>query len=199
MTQLAIPQHSFELAKLHTITINQGFLVKLGIRFLNLLYQYLIREEIVIILIENGEVIGFVSCSTSSKGIMRNFILKYPVALWFLLTSIVQKPALIKPMLETYRAPGLSIENADKSEEIPVVELLSICVKPDCQSSGIGLDLLTALETELRERGVNRYKVIAGDKLVGANKFYLKNGFHLIKQISIHGKDLSNLYVKEIE
>jgi lipopolysaccharide/colanic/teichoic acid biosynthesis glycosyltransferase len=41
-------------------------------------------------------------------------------------------------------------------------------------------------------------KVIAGQKLAGASKFYRKNGFVLAKQIDIHGEDIPNVYVKEI-
>jgi hypothetical protein len=58
--------------------------------------------------------------------------------------------------------------------------------------------LVKALEEELKNRGITQYKVIAGHKLVGANKFYLKNGFNLATQITIHGNDVSNVYVKNI-
>ena len=69
---------------------------------------------------------------------------------------------------------------------------------PQAQQGGIGSKLLKALEEELIKRGFTRYKVIAGQKLEGANKFYRKNGFVLAKQISIHGNEVSNVYVKEI-
>jgi GNAT superfamily N-acetyltransferase len=71
-------------------------------------------------------------------------------------------------------------------------------VNPEAQKGGIGSKLLAAMENELKNRGITRYKVIAGEKLEGANKFYRKNGFVLTKMISIHGDEVSNLYVKEI-
>ena len=66
------------------------------------------------------------------------------------------------------------------------------------QKGGIGTNLLIALEKELIKRSILKYKVVAGEKLEGANKFYRKNGFVLAKQITIHGNDVLNVYVKEI-
>lgn len=43
-----------------------------------------------------------------------------------------------------------------------------------------------------------RNKVIAGQKLESADKFSRKNGFAMTKQITIHGNESSNLYVKEL-
>lgn len=74
-----------------------------------------------------------------------------------------------------------------------------ISVNPDCQASGIRTQLVNVLEAYLKENRVKAYKVVAGVELVGANKFYLKNGFVLAKQITKHGKSLSNVYVKELE
>jgi len=72
-------------------------------------------------------------------------------------------------------------------------------VSPDCQASGIGSQLVEALEGYLKENQIYSYKVIAGEELVGANRFYLKNGFKLAKQIQIHGNSVSNVYVKTLE
>jgi hypothetical protein len=57
---------------------------------------------------------------------------------------------------------------------------------------------MAALEQELTTRGIKSYKVITSQKLEGANKFYRKKGFLLAKQITIHGDEVSNVYVKEI-
>lgn len=193
-----IDKHFSDLASLHYFTINQGFLVKLGPKFLRILYKYLIKEEIVFVSIELGKVNGFVSCSLNSKGIIKRFIFKRPVALFHLLISILKNPKLLKSIIETYKAPSMSLAKNQSFKAIPEIELLSICVEPNTQGSGIGLKLLIALENELKIKGVDRYKVIAGDKLQIANNFYKKNGFKMVKQIRIHGNDLSNVYVKNI-
>lgn len=184
------------IALLHRQTINQGFLAKLGIPFLQSLYKFLIRKELVLAYCENNNTLGFVSCALSSKGIMKRFLRSSPVGIFQLLFALFKKPSLITPLWETFRAPSLS--NASTDEHIPETELLSICVSPQAQQGGIGGKLVNELEKELKNRKITRYKVIAGAKLNGANRFYIKNGFQLSKQITIHGKDLSNVYIKEI-
>jgi len=110
--------------------------------------------------------------------------------------AVLKHPGLLKSVLETWQAPSLS--NSEAGEKIPETELLSVCVSPGVQQGGIGTKLLDELEKALQKRGILKYKVIAGEKLVGANKFYLKNGFVKAKQITIHEEDVSNVYVKEI-
>jgi len=191
-------EDSFELAQLHQQTINEGFLSKLGVGFLQSLYSFLIKKEVVLIYKEGNKVLGFVSCALSSQGIMKRFLFSSLGGIFKLILAILKNPGLIKPLFETYRAPSLSESNSVAKTEIPETELLSISVSPLAQKGGIGTQLIHALEEELKIRGRLKYKVIAGEKLESANKFYCKNGFVLAKQITIHGNDISNVYVKEI-
>jgi len=184
------------IAQLHHQTINDGFLPKLGIPFLQSLYKFLIKKELVLAFRENKKILGFVSCAISSKGIMKRFLFSSPIGIIQLLIAIVRKPSLIIPLWETFRAPSLS--HSTNNEDIPETELLSICVSLETQQGGIGCRLINELGKELRNRKINRYKVIAGANLNGANRFYIKNGFKFSKQITIHGNDLSNVYIKEI-
>ena len=186
-----------QTAVLHHQTINEGFLPKLGPGFLTSLYHFLIKKEVVLVYKEDSQVLGFVSCALSSKGIMKRFLFSSPAGIFKLMLALLKNPKLISPLLETYRAPSLSQSNFSEAE-IPETELLSISVSPQAQKGGIGSKLLDALEAELKSRGIDKYKVIAGEKLVGANKFYIKNGFVLARQITIHGNDVSNVYVKTI-
>lgn len=190
--------HARQVAQLHIQTINQGFLPKLGISFLHSLYRFLIAKELVLVYKEEEKVLGFVSCALSSKGIMKRFLVSSPVGVLKIGWSVIKNPGLLKPLWETFRAPSLSGSENKNEPEIPETELLSISVSPEAQQGGIGSKLLAALEQELTTRGIDRYKVIAGQKLEGANKFYIKNGFALAKQITIHGDEVSNVYVKEV-
>jgi len=197
-TKISIAEstHARQLAQLHILTINQGFLSKLGNSFLKSLYRFLIAKELVLVYEENDNVLGFVSCAISSNGIMKRFLFSSPLGIFQLLFALVKKPSLFIPLWETFRAPALS--HSTTNEYIPKTELLSICVSPQAQQGGIGGKLVKELEKELRKRNITRYKVIAGAKLNGANRFYIKNGFQLSKQITIHGNDISNVYIKEI-
>lgn len=200
MIKEAQSQDSPQTALLHYQTINEGFLPKLGLGFLESLYIFLIRKELVMVYKEKNQVLGFVSCALSSKSIMKRFLFSSPAGIIKILFALLKKPVLVKPLFETFRAPEKSHTNNDSitNSQIPETELLSISVSPLAQKGGIGSQLVQALEEELSKKGIFRYKVIAGEKLQGANRFYKKNGFKLVKQIVIHGNDISNVYIKEI-
>lgn len=195
MIKLAQFADAQQIAILHQQTISKGFLTNLGLDFLQNLYFFLIKKELILTYKENDQVVGFVSCAISSKGIMKRFVITEPIVIAKLLVLIINNPKIVKQMLETFRAPSLS---KSKTCKVPDTELLSISVSPLSQQGGIGTQLLSALEFELKKRNITTYKVIAGEKLHGANKFYLKNGFKRFKQISIHSDDISNVYIKEI-
>jgi ribosomal protein S18 acetylase RimI-like enzyme len=193
-------KHSQEIASLHYRTLTGSFLAKLGIGFLKSLYTFLIKKEVVIVSVEGEVVNGFVSFSSNSAGMMKRFLVTCPVCVFKLLGILLTSPLLLKRFIETYNAPFKSkiTQSSAGKVMLPDAELLSISVDPDCQQSGIGSQLLTALEEELVKRGINKYKVIAGVSLDGANKFYNRNGFTMVSQVMIHGNELSNIYIKEI-
>ena len=187
------------VAQIHLSAIKTGFLSSLGIGFLKSLYEYLIKKEIVLVLRENSQVVGFVSCSLNSERVMKRFIL-YPAGVFSFLTSIMKKPSLLVAAFETLRIPHKNKSAGGKKPgpELPVIELLSIAVDTGIQQSGIGSSLLNELEKILRGKGVREYKVVAGANLTSANSFYQKNGFHLAAELTIHGKDISNVYYKSL-
>jgi len=186
------------LAILHYHTLTEGFLSRLGTGFLRSLYTFLIKHEIVLVYIEEGKVIGFVSCSVNTEGMMKRFLLKSPSGIGSILWNLFKNPMLIKSLFETFLAPSKSNNTERSGVQLPQTELLSISVDPKAQKNQIGTQLVETLEETLREKGIKEYKVVAGESLTGANKFYLKNGFVLASKIRIHGNSISNVYVKSI-
>jgi GNAT superfamily N-acetyltransferase len=198
MIRKSIAKDSPYIAALHYQNISQGFLSKLGIDFLQMLYIFLIQKELVLVYEKENKIIGFVSCAISSKSIMKRFLFSNPSGIIKILFAVIRNPKLVKPLFETYHAPSLSVSSGFEYKIMPETELLSVSVSKEVQKEGIGAQLLAGLEEELKKMEIKQYKVIAGEKLVGANKFYLKNGFALAKQICIHGKDNSNVYIKHL-
>lgn len=188
------------IAILHRQTLTSSFLAKLGSGFLSALYTFLIKNELVIVYIEKDLIKGFVSFSSTSAGMMKRFLFSCPVCVFKLIVKLISSPNLLKRFIETFLAPFKSKSTLSNTGTInlPVAELLSISVDPNSQQSGIGSQLLKALEEQIIIKGIRKYKVIAGVSLEGANKFYLRNGFTLVSQVMIHGNELSNIYVKEL-
>jgi ribosomal protein S18 acetylase RimI-like enzyme len=111
------------------------------------------------------------------------------------------RPSLLKSIYETYRSTHTVSRPSSAltpTAALPTVELLSIVVSSTTRQGGIGTRLLTAPETALQRKGIEHYKVVAGSKLIGANRFYRKNGFEKVAQVKIHGEEESNVYVKRV-
>lgn len=198
MIRPAIKSDVLSIAQLHRKTLTSSFLAKLGIGFLNSLYVFLIKKELVILYAEDENIKGFVSFSANSSGMMKRFLVTCPVCVFKLLGILLTSPLLLKRFFETFIAPFKSktTESSTGKVLLPDAELLSISVDPNSQQSGIGKQLLTALEEQLIKKGIRNYKVIAGVSLESANRFYLKNGFVLASQIKIHGEQQSKVYTK---
>jgi ribosomal protein S18 acetylase RimI-like enzyme len=197
----AIITDSPALAKLHSETLTASFLAGLGLDFLEKLYEFLIKKEKVWVYEEDHEIKGFISFSENSAGMMKRFLLECPGCIVLLASKTIIQPANLKRLMEIFLAPFKSrkLELANDSVYLPKGELLSISVKPNCQASGIGSQLIKALEDYLLLNHIPDYKVVAGEELIGANKFYKKNGFVLATQIKIHDKKISNVYAKYLE
>jgi ribosomal protein S18 acetylase RimI-like enzyme len=198
MIEEAKPTSAAQLASIHKKSISEGFLSTLNINFLTALYKYIITKELVIISTDENVINGFVSYSYKSQGIIKRFIFSHPYALFWLFVSFLRRPSIIKDIFETMKAPDKSKGKIDSDIEIPEGELLSIAVNNNCQKEGMGTHLLLKLEEVLSSKNIKLYKVVAGESLTGANKFYMKNGFRLAKKINIHGSSISNVYVKEL-
>jgi len=193
------------LANIHRSEINSGFLSSLHSMVLTQLYKHLSSTGTLIIATNNeNEIAGFISCVTSLKKFYISFICRKGIIIApFLLTEVFNADRF-KKIIEIALLPLKNDKNskpnhkskATSPEELP--ELLSIAVSKKFQKDGIGGLLLSSLEKELTLQNIKKYRVVAGESLVGANKFYLKNGFKLSEQIEIHENEFSNIYVKEI-
>ena len=165
------------IASIHINSLQKSFLSTLGPSFLTRLYLYLIEKEQVWVVEENDEIKGFLSFSMNSSRMMKRFLLHCPVCIMILSYKISTSISHVKHIWETFRIPS-KIENSNelKSESnLPSGELLSIAIKENVQTNGLGGMLLNKLEEYLLHLNISSYKVFAGDNLMIANQFYLKH------------------------
>lgn len=193
---LAHRNHASQIALLHDQGLDQSFLRKLGLPFLTSMYRFFIQHELVYVYLEEGQVKGFISASLSTEKVMRRFVTGSPTGIFHMMRAVFKQPSLLKSIYETYSSSHTT--HSSPMIALPSVELLSIVVSNEVRQGGVGSQLLAALEGELKHLDVKLYKVVAGDKLLGANRFYMKNGFEKVAQVTIHGDEVSNVYVKQL-
>jgi len=70
----ATEQESLQIAQLHKEFIPTGFLSQQSLNFLNALYLFLIRYEIVYVIKDNEKVVGFIAGSLNIDGLFKRFL-----------------------------------------------------------------------------------------------------------------------------
>lgn len=179
------------VSALHKEHINSGFLSSLGAPFLNILYRSLVDFEKGILLVaENeGKIIGFISGTVDTNVFYKYFLKRNFFRIAFVLLSKVFSINVIKKVLETAKYSKKDLEIS-----VPDAELLSMAVAENFQGKGIAKQLFEKLVNEFHDRNINEFKIIAGNQLDEANKFYQKIGCKKIGEIEVHKGNFSSVY-----
>lgn len=180
-----------QVAALHAANIDQGFLSTLGEGFLALVYQAIDDSPTSVLLVEerDGRVVGFVS-GTDGMGPIYRRLLRRPFSLGLSLLPSLVRPARVRRMLEILRYGG------DKPEAAswPRAELLSIAVSADVRGQGVAETLYRGLEAEFRARGVDEFRIVVGENLLPAHRFYQRMGAKPVGRIEVHAGEASIVY-----
>lgn len=180
------------VGRLHAAAINKGFLSKLGNRFLSAVYRGIAAdaESCVFVAASEGAVLGFCAYSRDVSAMYRRILRRRAFRLFFAALPRCLYPWVIKEIMETLRYPA-----KQQAKHLPPAEILSIGISEESRGTGVGRELLEKALRAARQDGIETIKVLAGEKLEGANRFYQRCGFTLADQIEQHGEKL-NVYVR---
>ncbi len=178
------------IAKIHKSEIKKGFLSTLPISFLEKFYLALINSNysFCIIAKENGQPAGFVSGITDMNKFYNYFLRKYFFYSLLLFLPKIVSFSFFKKVFETLIYPS-------KAKDLPKAELLTIAVDQKFQNKGVGSLMFNEFKGAMKKRDIKSFKVIVGEFLKPAIAFYEKNGFVFAKKVSVHGRDLSRVYI----
>ena len=182
------------VASLHRSGIMKGFLPSLGDKFLRLLYQAISRSDkgILILAIKNGQVIGFVSGAISLRPIYSLLLKENLFELIFILfPKFFYRHNLNKIVDLLLYSSRFCKEKADRS----AAELLSIIVDEKYRGQGIAQGLFEQLMFEFQKRKVAEFKIIVGESLTSAQRFYEKMGARKCRKIEVHKGEVSWEYI----
>ena len=182
------------IATLHKELLPTSFLGRLSGRFLDLLYTELLcsNNGIVIVGEEQGRIVGFITGTVNTSQFYKYFLKRN-----FLSAGLLLLPYIIKKDVSTRIFETFTYGKKATSASLPEAELLSMAVGETYQGRGVGQELFAHLVEEYRRRGVNCFKVVVGDTLERANKFYLKVGCRKRGEYEVHRGEKSNVYVFE--
>jgi len=186
-------EHAPDIARLHIMGIDTGFISSLGIDFVTALYEAIAqsKDSFGFVAEENGRVLGFVAFASNVKKLYKSVILKKGLKFSFLLAGKMFSLRRLKKVFETLFYP-----TRVKKMNLPKAELLSIVVAKEQQNKGIASAMIRKGFEGCVRRKIERIKVLVGVQKKSANRLYLKCGFELVGQIENHGV-LSNIYVAE--
>ena len=192
--RLAIKNDAGCIAEIHQKEIKKGFLSTLNKNFLTKIYSAIIesKDGFCVVAEESGAIIGFAAGATNLNKFYFYFLKKYFFQAVFLLLPQIFNLRKIKKILEV-------LFYSKKENGLPKAELLTIAVKNQFQGQGIAGQIFERFVFEMKKRGVDNFKVVVGEKLLPAIKFYEKSGFRFLRNTSIHGKELSRIYIYQIE
>jgi len=189
---LAEKNDALQLAQVHKTEISGGFLSSLHINFLKIFYLALIESKysFCVVAKENNKVIGFISGVFDMSKFYKYFLSHY-----FFQSFVILLPKIFssfKKILESFLYPK-------KEQSLPKAELLTIAIIKKFQGQGLGKLLLDVFLDQMKQRNITVFKVVVGEELINAIKFYEKNNFTFLKNISIHTNAPSRVYCYEIK
>jgi ribosomal protein S18 acetylase RimI-like enzyme len=185
-----------QVARLHIASLDQGFLSTLGSGFLAELYRSIDQcpQAVLIVKYQQGEVIGFVAGVTGPMSLIyRRMMLRFPLWAWRLF-PILFSPKRLGRMMEILRY----VKADNEQSNLPISELLSIALTPNCRGKGFADAMYGDLIKHFREMKVELFKIVVGDSLTQAHKFYQRMGAKVVAEIEVHHGVRSVVYVQVV-
>ena len=183
------------VAELHIASIDQGFLPSLGPAFLTLLYRAIDHCEGSILIVEHseGQIVGFIAGSSDIGEVYRELIRNW-ASLFVTLIPLIIQPRKLIGILEVLR------HNRSNKEKLglPKNELLSIAVAPKVRGTGVAERLYNALVYYFQEREVHSFRIVVGDSLTPAHRFYRRMGAKPNASVEVHPKKKSTVYIHQL-
>ncbi len=185
--------HIEKIAYLHRENIKTGFLSKLGLPFLTLLYYTMSNSAnaFCVVAIDNNKIVGFSSGAICISAFYKDFLKVHFLKASMILLPKVLNFRFLKKMIETLFYP------ARKKQNLPMTELLSIALDKNYRGKGIAEQLFGKIVEEFRSRDIKCFKVVVGSELIAARKFYEKMGGVFCTEIEVHNGKKSRVYVWE--
>ena len=185
----ATPQDAATLARLHSSHIGTGFLPRLGLRFMRVLYRALIawRDSVVLVADDGTGPVAYVAGVVDVGDFYRFFLRRYGLQ-----AALAALPRAVRP--QNLRRAWETFRYGQEHVDVPA-ELLALVVVPRARRRGLALRLGRHLIDALAEAGAEAVKVVVGADNLGAVAAYRAMGFSEAGRIEVHAGEESEVLV----
>jgi len=166
-------------AALHSQLISEGFLARLGPRFLDGLYGRIARSDGSFLLIAeaNGVIVGFIAGSVALRRLYRDFLFHDGVRAF--LSAPLRLVTAVPRVVETLR-------HGSGEQVMAGGELLAVAVDPRWRERHVGARLVQGFLREMARRDVSAAHVVVGTSNTAAIAMYERAGFTAARTFEMH-------------
>jgi ribosomal protein S18 acetylase RimI-like enzyme len=182
------------IAGIHKQEITHGFLSTLPIVFLQKLYEAIITSSggVCVVAKEKEEVVGFIAGTADIARLYRYFFLHYWFVSAVLLCNKLFQWRTVQKIWEVLRYPD------KKTGQLPQAELLTIALSAKFQGKGVAGHMFELFTNEMKQHNIRQFKVLVGEELPYALRFYEKSGFRFHGTATVHGTEASRIYLYDV-
>lgn len=182
-----------EIATIHYDALSYRSIIALyGKDFLAEVYKIIICSGtgFLVTAKDKDAIAGFVCGIIDNSKLMRKLARSWYTLIPKMFNALIKRPMLIIKTIEM-------LKYSTSFSKIHT-EMLSIAVKEQYRNNGIGFSLVSELEKEFLQRGIDTYQVTVHSEMVQSNNFYSKNQMQLNDKFFMLNTEW-NLWIKKIE
>jgi len=174
------------MARCHIKSFPARFMTEMGHHWLCALYRFFIRHKRSICRVAvdaDGKVIGLAAGGYPHirEEFLRSALFRYShLLLWKFLSKRLVRRVLLKELarkLQRKNAAALSKDISTPGAGIRSGNLLSICVLPECEGTGVGGELIQSFQLACKAEGYQRLTLSVDKENSRAAAFYEKHGW----------------------
>ena len=171
--------------KIHTDSLKNDMLPRLGIRIMLAYYKKLLKDNYIIAYEKDNRIFGFLALTVYSTGTLKFILHNF----WLFFVKFIQHPDLLMQTI------WMAIPSRNIKYKYP--EISFIAIDRTCRKLGIGSNLINFACHFLSNKDYKYIQVRTDSKNAISNQFYKKNEFVHVSAEKRFNRML-NIYLREV-
>jgi ribosomal protein S18 acetylase RimI-like enzyme len=186
MIRLATPSDIAKVVNIHSQSLPEDYLPKLGKKVMHGYYKTFMKKNPIILFEEKECIVGFVALSIYPINLKSIFIRYY---------KIIMMKLFLQPDL-WHQALWLTLNSKRHNDGYP--EISFVAVKKEYRGVGIGSQLITWICNFVSKKGIEYLRVKTEAASINTNCFYKKNMFRFVSTEKRFNR-IFNVYLREVK